>query len=116
MKEWEAAREWVMAAVVDPEDTETAIVERLLNGSAQLWLGEAGAMVTEIIEDDEGPRHIHVWLAGGSLPEVISFIPGIAAFARMMGCTEATVEGRKGWARALRPHGFSGSRLLRKAL
>jgi hypothetical protein len=115
MREWLAAREWIMGAVEDEDDTEAAIVERLKAGTAMLWLGERSAMITEI-NDTEAGRVLHVWLAGGELAEVVSFTPGIAAFGRMMGCVDATLEGRKGWARALRPYGFSGSRVLRKAL
>lgn len=70
-------------------------------------------MVTEIIA---APRVIHIWLAGGDLRELIGFTPGVAAFGRSMGCVAATLEGRKGWARALQQHGFKGEGLLRKAL
>lgn len=113
MIEWQKAREWIIPALTE-EDTETDVVVRLLEGSAQLWLGEASAMVTEVIRE---PRTLHVWLAGGDLAEVVSFTPGIAAWARMMGCKSATIDGRKGWLRALRQHGFRrDGDLLRKAL
>lgn len=95
------------------EDPEHEVVGRLLNGTAQLWLGVRCAMVTEVVNR---PRTIHVWLAGGDLQEIVSLIPGIEAWARMMGCSEATIEGRKGWARVLKPHGFTGEPVLRKTL
>lgn len=108
--EWDRARGWLLPAL---EDDERYVVGRLLEGSAQLWLGERAAMVTEVTAH---PRKVHVWLAGGDLAEILSFIPGIAAWGRMMGCTEATIEGRKGWSRVLKPYGFTGDTVLRKML
>lgn len=113
MKEYLAARDWLVAAL-EAGETEGHLVSRLLAGTAQLWLGERCAMVTEIVNGP--PRAIHVWLAGGELKEIVSLTPGIAAFARSMGCAEATVNGRKGWGRALRKHGFEGFGQLRKVL
>jgi hypothetical protein len=111
--EWQVARQWIVPALTE-EDTETDVAVRLLEGTAQLWLGEASAMVTEVIRE---PRTLHVWLAGGDLAEVVSFTPGIAAWGRMMGCKSATIDGRKGWLRALKPYGFHrDGELLRKAL
>jgi hypothetical protein len=111
--EWNIARQWIIPAL-EPEDSENDVVVRLLEGSAQLWLGEASAMITEVVRE---PRTLHVWLAGGDLEEVVSFTPGIAAWGRMMGCKSATIDGRKGWLRALRRLGFRpDGDLLRKAL
>lgn len=109
--EWTRARGYLLPAMV--EDPEDEVVARLLNGTAQLWLGERCAMVTEVIND---PRTLHVWLAGGDLKEIVSLTPGIAAWGRMMGCTEATINGRRGWARVLKTHGFEGEGVLRKDL
>jgi len=105
------ARSWLLPALVD--EYEEVLIARLRAGSAQLWLGERSAMVTEIVGP---PREIHVWLAGGDLQELVSFTAGIAAFGRSMGCVTATLEGRRGWARALKQYGFRGEGLMRKAL
>lgn len=113
MKEWLVARQWILPAVTDEDDTEPVIVARLLAGTAQLWLGSRSAMVTEMNGD---PRALHVWLGGGDLHELLSFTPGVAAYARTWGCSELTLQGRKGWARALRHLGFVGEEILRMPL
>lgn len=113
MIEWERARQWIIPALTE-EDTETDVVVRLLEGSAQLWLGEASAMVTEVVRE---PRSVHFWLGGGDMAELISLIPGIAAWGRMMGCRAITIEGRKGWDRVLKGRDFRrNGDLLRKAI
>lgn len=109
--EWVRARGHLLPAMT--EDPEHEVVGRLLEGTAQLWLGEQCAMVTEVTKD---PRTLHVWLAGGNLREIVSLTPGIAAWGRMMGCMQATIDGRKGWKRVLAPYGFNGDDLLRKVL
>jgi len=109
--EWSRARGFLLPAMTD--DPEHEVAGRILNGTAQLWLGEQCAMVTEVIHE---PRTLHVWLAGGDLKEIVSLTPGIAAWGRMMGCTEATINGRKGWARVLKAYGFEGEGVLRKIL
>ena len=113
MIEWERARQWIIPALTE-EDTETDVVVRLLEGSAQLWLGEASAMVTEVIRD---PRTLHLWLAGGDLQDLMSLNHGVSAWARTMGCKSVTIDGRQGWFRALKKLGFRrDGDLLRKAL
>lgn len=93
--------------------TEDEVAARVLSGTAQLWLGERSAIVTEVIHD---PRSVHVWVAGGELRDLLSLIPGLAAWARTMGCKGATINGRKGWARVLKSYGFEGEGVLRKKL
>lgn len=115
MKEYQRARAWLLPALEFEGDPEAELIAKLRAGHAQLWLGEESAMVTEVHDDSEG-RSVHVWLAGGDLAEIVSLTPGIAAWGRMMGCVEATIEGRAGWARVLKPYGFAGETILRKAL
>lgn len=88
----------------------------LTSGRALMWRGERSVLVTQVNERP-GLRNLHVWLAGGSMREILTFIPGIFAWARAQGCTEVTIDGRKGWARVLAPHGFSAvDGELRRAL
>lgn len=83
----------------------TDLENDLASGAAMLWAGENCALVTSIHDDPDG-RFLHVWLGTGSLPDLIRLEPGIAAFARARGCRFATVNGRSGWARVFRKHGF----------
>lgn len=77
------------------------IEARILARTAQLWFGDDCAMVTEIWGDC-----IHVWLAGGRLKGILTLRPKIEDTARFWGLKRATVNGRLGWDRALKRHGY----------
>lgn len=104
MKLWTKVRGWLVPAMRDA--TEAEIIDHLAKGHAQLWVGERSAFVTQVRQGKQ--RFLHVWLGGGDIAEMFDLIPGIAAWARGMGCAYAEVNGRLGWARALKPFGFSG--------
>jgi hypothetical protein len=61
--------------------------------------------------------YILVWLGGGELGELLAMRPGVEAWARAQGAQAARINGRRGWARALRGGGFEACDAeLRKAL
>ena len=74
---------------------------RILNNTAQLWLGERCAIVTELY-----PGLIHVWLAGGDLSGLMALRPRIEETARVWGCETVTINGRPGWDRLFKPYGY----------
>lgn len=77
-------------------------LERALGeGRALLWRGERSAMITT----RHGPE-MHVWLGCGDMRELRSIAPGVFAHARALGCTDITIEGRRGWDRVLKDLGF----------
>lgn len=87
----------------------------IASGRAQLWVGKRSAIVTQLIATPE--PHIHVWLGGGELRELMDLAPGLESWARAFGCVAATIDGRHGWARALRRDGWSqDGQILRKTL
>lgn len=117
-RELARCREWLQPALERAgEDDWSDLEAAVLRNSAQLWPGREAAIVTQI---DEGPcgRVMHGWLAGGDLEEIIGeLIPRAEAHARANRCTSATIEGRKGWERALAPAGYAFRSLtLQKAL
>lgn len=72
---------------------------RLLDGRAQLWLGERSALITEV----------DVWTiaAAGDQREIIDALrPQAEAWATAKGFSQSIVDGRAGWRRALLPHGY----------
>jgi hypothetical protein len=77
----------------------------LNNGEALLWTGESAALVTTLHTSDHH-RFLHVWLGCGDIKELVSFEPGISAWARARGCHYATINGRKGWSRVFKQLGF----------
>ena len=101
---------------MEAEDTEQGLLAEILAGRAQLWPGEACAIVTQCIRSAEGGT-IHAWLGGGNLREMLALRPGIEAWGRAMGCSWATIDGRKGWERLYRRFGYEpDGEVLRKAL
>jgi hypothetical protein len=73
--------------------------DRLNSGRAQLWIGEKAALVTEI--------NAWVVVAAGDKREIIETLrPQAEAWCASRGASAAIVDGRKGWNRALSPHGY----------
>lgn len=74
---------------------------------AQLWHGNSSVIVTQI-EDAPRAKILHFWLAGGDLHELEVMYPLIEEWGEALGCTRATLTGRKGWERTfLRDLGWS---------
>lgn len=74
------------------------VLDTLLSGSTQLWVGERSALVTEIIVYPRLKACL-IWLAGGDLAEVVEMQRDIAEGARARGCSRLEVKGRTGWLR-----------------
>jgi hypothetical protein len=102
---WDRVRAWLLPALRPQDGSEAELVEEVVTGRAQLWIGERSAMVTQCIPEPAG-LCIHAWLAGGDLDEIKAMTSGIEAWARAAGCDYATITGRTGWLRALRPLGY----------
>lgn len=116
--EFERCRAWLEPAVqAGGETSADAVFAHILAGRAQLWPGEACAVVTQCVLAPSGPA-IHAWLGGGKLAEMIGLRSGIEAFGRAMGCAWATIDGRRGWARLYGPFGYEADQggVLRKRL
>ena len=104
---------------LDPRLYTIAHLDALLaSGRAQLWAGEAAAIVTELRTYPTGAAVIHGLVAAGRLEEIVGvLIPRTEDWARSLGCVLAIVESRPGWARALAAHGYAPHQLaLRKPL
>lgn len=99
--QWARCRAWLIPAL--DGDSEEKVAHQVASGFAQLWPGERSAMVTQCLKE---PPQLHVWLAGGDLEELLRMIPAMSAWGRAMGLRWATINGRSGWARVLRGHGF----------
>lgn len=102
-EQWERCRAWLVPAMVD--STEAEVVAELGAGRAQLWPGRQAAMVTRLFSADE--PYCLIWLAGGDLAELLTFAPGMEAWARAQGAQAARINGRPGWRRVLARRGFA---------
>jgi hypothetical protein len=103
LAEWRRCRAWLVPALEDA--TEAEVLAELAAGRVQLWRGERSAMLTQLVAGPE--PYVLVWLGGGELPELMAMAPGVEAWARAQGAWAARINGRRGWARALRRTGFS---------
>lgn len=109
----ERCRPWLEAALREGdgghamEDVEAGLAA----GCYTLVEGRRTAIVLEIVES---PRRkaLSVFLAGGepgqALAELVENLPWLDAVARGIGA-ELELRGRRGWARALKPHGWRES-------
>lgn len=109
-EDWVRCRPWIEAALqyADDlyaiEDVEGFIVRE----EALFWPGQACACVTQWLWF---PRRkvLNYWLAGGAMDELLTrMMPAIERWAlEHHDCTDFSVSGRPGWARAMAPHGFA---------
>lgn len=84
------------------------VKEELQAKRAHLWMGDAAAIVTTITDyESVGERALEGWLAGGDMEEIKTMVPIIENWARGVGCTQSHLIGRRGWARAFAPQGYS---------
>ena len=90
----------------------------IFSGRAQIWFGEASAIVTEVRTYPTGARVIHGLVAAGDLEQIVeALIPKAEAWGRSIGCVLAIIESRPGWARALRARGYAPHQVaVRKTL
>ena len=82
----------------DATHTWEDVAEMVAAGELQFWPGPASVIVTEIVSFPR-KRVLHVFLAGGTLPELEAMIPHVLAWGAEQGCVAASFTGRRGWAR-----------------
>jgi hypothetical protein len=103
LAEWRRCRDWLVPALEDA--TEAEVMTEVASGRVQLWRGARSAMLTQLVLAHE--PYVLVWLGGGDLQELMAMRPGVEAWARAHGARAARINGRRGWARALRSAGFA---------
>jgi hypothetical protein len=81
------------------------VLEQVACGDARLWETPDAVVVTEIHEYPRC-RVLHFWLATGELGGVVELTRQACADAKELGCTWATIAGRKGWERVLSEDGW----------
>lgn len=66
------------------------------------------ACVTEIVITSRGEKRCNVWMvAGERLADWVEAIHQVEEWAKGLGCTSVRIdEGRNGWKRVLKPHGY----------
>ena len=80
---------------------------QVLEGRGWPIIGERSAMVVELQVFPGGARVVHVRAGAGDLRELIEVLaPRGEQWGRELGCRYAMIEGRAGWARALKDYGW----------
>ncbi|MHA6684503.1 hypothetical protein ACX3P0_02740 [Mesorhizobium sp. A556] len=81
--------------------TKESILQRLLDGRAQLWTDKDAAVVSRIERYDTGFVEIECWLGGGKMAGCLRLEKRIEAWGKSIGANRIGIVGRKGWPRAL---------------
>jgi hypothetical protein len=92
--------------------------ERLLTGRAVFMRSAHAAIVVELRQFPGGAMDVHGLIAAGDKNEIITdLIPHAEEWGRENGCLAGVVESRPGWAKALKPYGYTVSQVtVRKEL
>ena len=104
-------RKWIESALDKGGNTHNFkdIVDGIISGHMQLWLGLNGCAVTEIVVYPN-KKVLHVFLAGGDQGQGIAQITDMhddaVAWGKDQGCIGMTVTGRKGWKKVLETKGW----------
>ena len=107
-----AGREWIESALNKGGDTHDFkdIVDGVLSGHMQLWMGSNGCAVTEIVVYPN-KKVLHVFLAGGDkgygIHQITDMHDDAITWGKHQGCIGMTVTGRRGWKKILEPKGWS---------
>ena len=104
-------RDWIQSALDKGGDTHDFkdIVDGVMSGHMQLWSGERGCAVTEILVYPN-KKILHVFLAGGAkghgIDQITDMHDSAVEFAKRENCQGMTVSGRAGWKKILASRGW----------
>lgn len=110
---WSRCEPWIAAALArEPGETRSIADVRAEVEAGKAWFmpGPNAAAVLRVT------KRAHVWLAGGSLAEIVNRLPETERWAVNQGCERLSLVGRKGWNRVLAPYGFEPQTMLVKDL
>lgn len=110
---WARVEPMIAAAVVHSAVPWTSddVLARLSINDMQLWLiwrGDelAGVVVSEIYDTGRGRTCALPVAASDDMAFCLGILDHIEVWARQQGCTRLQGEGRAGWERVLKPHGW----------
>jgi hypothetical protein len=105
--DWARCKGYVQDALDEGGNTHNLddVAEGIAAGRYHFWALPNSAIITEIHEFPRA-RFLHVFLAGGSLDELLSAVPRLKSWAAFLKCSELTLAGRLGWCRVLKKSGW----------
>jgi len=104
-------RKWIQSALDKGGDTHdfVDIVDGVQSGHMQLWSGERGCAITEILVYPN-KKILHVFLAGGDnghgIDQITDMHDSAVEFAKRENCQGMSVSGRAGWKKILASKGW----------
>lgn len=106
-------REWIQSALNKGENTHSFVdvVDGVMSGNMQLWSGENGCAVTEIVVYPN-KKVLHVFLAGGKLEQITDMMDSAVEWGKAQGCDGMTLSGRKGWVKVLKDYGWEQQQVV----
>jgi hypothetical protein len=95
--EWARCGYWLKRGMARSDEGHTLTMARaeVDAGKTLFWPGKHSAALTETTRD------MHIWAAGGDLKELIEMERACCDWSRAQGFDRMTIEGRRGWERAL---------------
>lgn len=81
------------------------VLDAIMTSEAQLWIDGDSLLITEV-NDTPLLRELHVWIATGDLDGCIALSEKVGQWGYLNGCQVMTLQGRLGWKKALRHHGW----------
>lgn len=105
--EWLRGKHWIEASSkITPFPEPIEEYERKIEtGEYQFWPGENSATITEIAFF-QGRKAMIVRCCGGDLTDLDCVETALCAIAKDMGCEVIMSEGRKGWEKFAKGHGY----------
>ena len=93
-------RQQIERALVCAGGTHTVddVIDQCQRGEMQMWAGDASVIVTQILTYPR-LKELCVFLAAGSMEEMVKLEPVIEGFGKAAGCARMVFAGRPGWAR-----------------
>ena len=113
-KEWDERVQYIEAALYKSGDAYNVddVYELVCAGIAHFEPLEDGAAVF-LYHQYPQRRMLRIWLAAGILPDHLEQVVEVAQeHANRLQCDGIELEGRRGWERVLKPHGFDYKRAV----
>jgi hypothetical protein len=112
--DWDRCVPWLKKALEKSGNTHSIwdVWVEVAAGRAVFWPAKTWAAVTQT---RQWPRRkvLRIWLAGGDMDGLVNEgLPLAYEFAQHHGCDSVEIEGRKGWAKKLKRHGFKQEKIL----
>ena len=104
-------RDWIESALKKGGETHDFkdVVDGVMKGDFQLWMGSNGCAVTEILVYPN-KKILHVFLEGGAkghgIDQITDMHDSAVEFAKRENCQGMTVSGRAGWKKILVERGW----------